>query len=83
MSMNPDWLTFRDMLKGYRKDAGLSQAKFGEAIGYSTPYICDLELGHRRPSTQFIEGLIKGMKMSTSEGKIWHLLGARSNGWKV
>ena len=77
------WLTFAGMLKGYRKDTGMTLVKFGEAIGFSAQYVSDMERGHRAPSIQFVEGFIAGMKMSEGEGKIWHKLAAKANGWKV
>jgi transcriptional regulator with XRE-family HTH domain len=83
MSDRQDWLTFRDMLRGYRKDVGMTQAKFGEAIGYSTAYVCDIELGHRKPSVQFVENFTSKMSMPEGEATIWHKLGAKANGWKV
>jgi len=83
MSDRQDWLTFREMLRGYRKDVGMSQVKFGEVIGYSKAYVCDIELGHRNPSVQFVEKFISGMNMSKSEGEIWHRLGAKANGWEI
>jgi transcriptional regulator with XRE-family HTH domain len=83
MSTREDWLTFAGMLKGYRKDVGMTLVKFGEAIGYSNVYVCDIELGRRNPSVKFVEALISGMNMSKSEGAIWHRLAAKANGWKV
>ena len=83
MDIGQDWLTFRDMLRGYRKDVGMSQTKFGEALGFSAVYVSDMELGNRKPSVQFVDKMISGMNMSKSEAKIWHRLGAKANGWKV
>lgn len=83
MSRREDWLTFAEMLKGYRKDMDMTLAKFGEAIGFSATYVSDMEHGYRAPSIQFVEGFIAGMKMSKSEGAIWHKLAAKANGWKV
>lgn len=83
MSKREDWLTFSSMLKGYRDDVRMTQKKLGEAIGYSAVYVSDIELGNRKPSVQFVEKFISGMKMSESEGAIWHKLAAKANGWKV
>lgn len=83
MSTRDDWLTFASMLKGYRTDKGMTMVKFGEAIGFSAAYVCDMERGYRAPSVQFGEGFIAGMKMSEGEGAIWHRLAAKANGWKV
>lgn len=81
--MADNWLTFHDMLRGYRRDVGMSTNQFGKVIGHSQAYVSKMELGRLKPSVRFVENLISGMKMSKSEGEIWHRLGAKANGWKV
>lgn len=76
-------IVFKDMLKGYRADVGLTLEQFGERIGYSAQYVSDLERGHRKPSTEFVTKLCAGMQMDVSEFRIWHRLGAEANGWKI
>lgn len=83
MSARKDWLTFAVLLKDYRKDVGMTLAKFGETIGFSAQFVSDIERGARTPSVNFVEGFIAGMNMDDSEGAIWHRLAARANGWKV
>jgi transcriptional regulator with XRE-family HTH domain len=79
----PDWLTFAGLIKDYRKDVGMTLAKFGEVIGFSAAYVSDIERGSRTPSVNFVEKFIAGMNMDESEGAIWHKLGAKANGWRV
>lgn len=78
-----EWLTFSSMLKGYRTDKGMTLAQFGKEVGYSVQYLSDMERGARGPSVMFVESMAKAMKMSEGEAEIWHLLGAKANGWKV
>jgi transcriptional regulator with XRE-family HTH domain len=33
-------------LKAVRVDAGMTQTEFAKAIGYSAPYVCNMENGH-------------------------------------
>lgn len=33
-------------LKAVRIDAGMTQTEFAKAIGYSAPYVCNMENGH-------------------------------------
>ena len=33
-------------LKAVRIDAGMTQTEFARAIGYSAPYVCNMENGH-------------------------------------
>ncbi|MCM8765935.1 MAG: helix-turn-helix domain-containing protein [Candidatus Omnitrophica bacterium] len=46
-----------DRIKSIRKNMGLTQAEFGESLGYSHGYIADLERNRQKPSREFLEKL--------------------------
>lgn len=41
--------TFGKMLREARREAGWTQTKLGNYLGYSAPHVCDLEHGRRGP----------------------------------
>jgi transcriptional regulator with XRE-family HTH domain len=47
-------VTFGDLLKQLRKRAGMTQAGLAAAVGYSVPFISNLELNQRLPDVQVI-----------------------------
>lgn len=46
---------FRDNLKHYRKQKGLSQEKLSELIGYGETYITEIESRHKFPKPETID----------------------------
>lgn len=46
--------TFGDLLKQLRKRAGLTQRELAAAVGYSLPFISNLELNQRLPDVQVV-----------------------------
>lgn len=46
--------TFGDLLKQLRKRAGLTQRELAAAVGYSLPFISNLELNQRLPDVGVI-----------------------------
>lgn len=83
MGEQKEWLTFAELLKDYRTDMGVTQTTFGEMIGYSAQYVCDIEKGHRTPSVEFVNAFCRSMNMDKGEATIWHRLGARASGWEI
>jgi transcriptional regulator with XRE-family HTH domain len=47
-------VTFGDLLKQARKRAGMTQADLAAAVGYSVPFISNLELNQRLPDVQAV-----------------------------
>ncbi|MFE7660927.1 helix-turn-helix domain-containing protein [Streptomyces celluloflavus] len=65
-------------LKMWREAAGLRQAEFGAAIGYSDEMVSSVERGRRAPKPQYLEkadevlgarGKIEGMKKDVAEAR--------------
>lgn len=83
MGEQKEWLKFAEMFKAYRIDKGMSQADFGDQFGYMAEAISKVESGARAPTVYFVEAFTASMNMSEGEAEIWHLLGAKANGWKV
>ncbi len=54
---------------------------FAKDLECSATHLCDLEHGNRTPSVRFIEKLCQ-VPIGPSR-KRWHLMGARTHGWKV
>jgi transcriptional regulator with XRE-family HTH domain len=50
----PEAVTFGDLLKQLRKRNGMTQADLATAVGYSVPFISNLELNQRLPDVQMI-----------------------------
>jgi predicted ATPase/transcriptional regulator with XRE-family HTH domain len=54
MSSLASTATFGDLLKQLRKRSGMTQADLAAAVGYSVPFISNLELGQRLPDVQVV-----------------------------
>ncbi|BBO75202.1 hypothetical protein DSCW_26190 [Desulfosarcina widdelii] len=48
-------VNIREKLVGIRSEAGLTQEKFAESLGYSRGYLADIEKGRTKPSRKFLE----------------------------
>ncbi|MFH9740380.1 helix-turn-helix domain-containing protein [Streptomyces roseolus] len=46
---------FGEVLKAFRKRAGLTQEQFAPKVGYSVPMVASIEQGRRVPSKEFVE----------------------------
>lgn len=57
--VNADWAKFGAEIRRLREQTGLSQAKLGEAVGYSQGFIGKLENGTRSPRESHIAALDK------------------------
>jgi transcriptional regulator with XRE-family HTH domain len=51
---SPAAVTFGDLLKQLRKRSGMTQADLAAAVGYSVPFISNLELNQRLPDVQTV-----------------------------
>ncbi|MFD7707145.1 Scr1 family TA system antitoxin-like transcriptional regulator [Streptomyces sp. NPDC059786] len=47
--------TFGEVVKGFRKRAGLTQEEFAPRVGYSLPTVASIEQGRRFPQRDFVE----------------------------
>lgn len=74
---------FLDNLRAVRTNADMSQREFARALGYSAPYLNDIEQGRRMPSIRFIESLCAFMGCGPESRKEWHMLAAYEHGWQV
>ena len=54
---------FRNNLKFYRNEQGLTQEKLSELIGISTDYLSEIERGKKTPSFKRIELLAKALNI--------------------
>lgn len=64
-----------------RHQYDVSLRGFARSLGISAGYLCDLEKGRRKPSVNVIEKLCHCPVGPST--KRWHLMGARTHGWKV
>lgn len=55
VEQDSDLESFGDMVKAFRKRAGLTQEQLGPLIRYSVQYIGSVEQGRRHPSTKFVD----------------------------
>ena len=55
-----------ELIRRYRKLAGLSQAKLGEAASLSEPAIRNYELGNRTPGPEQLSAIAKALDIDTS-----------------
>ncbi|MFD8009353.1 Scr1 family TA system antitoxin-like transcriptional regulator [Streptomyces sp. NPDC058955] len=46
---------FGEVVKAFRKRAGLTQEQFAPKVGYSVPMVASIEQGRRLPSKEFVE----------------------------
>ncbi|MEU9857610.1 helix-turn-helix transcriptional regulator [Streptomyces sp. NPDC047974] len=46
---------FGEVIKAFRKRAGLTQEQFAPKVGYSVPMVASIEQGRRVPSKEFVE----------------------------
>lgn len=53
--------TFGRYLRALRKAKGLTQVELGEAIGYSEPYLSQIETGSKIPSTELLRAVSNEM----------------------
>ncbi|MFF9501338.1 Scr1 family TA system antitoxin-like transcriptional regulator [Streptomyces sp. NPDC014656] len=47
--------TFGEVVKAFRRRAGLTQEQFAPLVGYSVPMIASIEQGRRLPSKEFVD----------------------------
>lgn len=76
-------ITFRQMLADTRKRLNLSQKQMAEALGFTPQYLCDLEMGRRLGSVEFVERMCAHLKCKQPTRLKWHRAGARAHGWDV
>lgn len=55
---------FRENLKYYRKQKGLSQEKLSELIGYGETYITEIESRHKFPKPETIDIIAKELEVA-------------------
>lgn len=66
----PDQELTGQFMRAKRTDAGMSLRQLGDAIGYSAPYLSDLELGRRLWSSEMIHKAEKAItKHQTKKSK--------------
>lgn len=59
---------YKNKIKQYRKDQGMTLEELANRIGISIGYLCHLEKGTRNnPSTKIMEKIAKGLKKSITE----------------
>lgn len=64
LAQNQDGI--RERVIELREELGLSQAEFGRRIGYSDPYISQIERGIRPINLRFFNAVISGFDVSTN-----------------
>jgi transcriptional regulator with XRE-family HTH domain len=57
-------MRFPELLQKFRQKAGLSQSELAKKVGLSVLSIQNWEQGHRKPSTQGIIALSRGLGVS-------------------
>jgi transcriptional regulator with XRE-family HTH domain len=76
-------MTFTEMLIESRTGRGMTQKDFAEALGFTPQYLCDLEMGRRLGSVEFVNRLCDWIRCRPKRRKEWHQAGARSHGWEI
>jgi len=56
--------TYKDKIKRLRKIKGLSQTEFAKQTGVSRSYIAQIELGHKTPSLQYLDNIVKTFNLN-------------------
>ncbi len=59
---------FGEVLKAFRKRAGLTQEQFAPKVGYSVPMVASIEQGRRAPSKRFVD---KSEEVLDAFGVLW------------
>ena len=63
-------LIFGTELKKIRNSRGLTVRGFAKLVGFSAPYICDLESGNRKPTLEMINKFSKVLILTEEEKKL-------------
>jgi transcriptional regulator with XRE-family HTH domain len=63
----PEHLALRDLLKTYRKAAGLTQVQCSKALGHSQSFMSDVESGTRRLDIVQLRDLCEVLGISLME----------------
>lgn len=76
-------LPFRTMIVDLRNSKKLNQKQLAEALGFTPQYVCDLEMGRRLGSLEFVERVCEFLKCKQPTRLKWHRAAARAHGWDV
>lgn len=68
---------FRNNLKFYRKQAGLTQEELSEKIGYGYTYITEIESRHKFPKPETIDLIAETLKIEP--GKLFEQIRTENN----
>ena len=76
-------LPFRVLLVDAKAKLKMSQKQLAEALDFTPQYICDLEMGRRLGSVEFVERMCKLLQCKQPTRLKWHRAAARAHGWDV
>lgn len=62
------WIATGPILRAMRTEAGLSLAALSERIGWSIPYLSDIERGNRNVTAKVIGKYIEATKLGSTKG---------------
>ena len=76
-------LPFRTMIVDLRHRLKLNQKQLAEALEFTPQYVCDLAMGRRLGSVEFVDRVCRLLKCKQPTRLKWHRAAARSHGWDV
>ena len=76
-------LPFRELIVDTRQRLKINQKQLAEALDFTPQFVCDLEMGRRLGSVEFVERMCKFLKCKQPTRLRWHRAAARAHGWDV